>query len=486
MQQEIWNVQQHGPWMSPRRDFLGRASGGLGLAALATLLDADALTAQPAPQPATPAGITGGLHLAARAKRVIFLCMAGGPSHLESFDHKPALAKMHGQPMPESYTNNQPIAQLQGKKLVCQQPMIPFEKFGKSGLEMTKIFPHIGSVADELCLIKSLHTDQINHDPAHTLMNTGTSISGRPSMGSWVTYGLGSESSDLPGFVVLTSKGGRNPQPIATRQWHSGFLPGRYQGVQFHSSGDPVYYAKNPHGVDKQMQGRVVNTINRLNTLRNRKVENPDITTRIQQYELAFKMQDSVPKLMDITNETQETLDLYGVTQADGSFAYNCLLARRMAEQGVRFIQLYHRGWDHHNDLVRFMGVCSGLCDQGTAALIKDLKQRDMLKDTLIIWGGEFGRTPMAQTNKGAVGRDHHMRAFSMFMAGGGVKGGTTYGNTDEFGYQAVENPVHVNDLHATMLHVLGLQHDRLTFRYQGRDFRLTDIAGEVVHDILV
>ena len=486
MQQKIGNLQPHRPWRSPRRAFLGRASGGLGLAALATLLDADALAAPPAPQPATPAGITGGPHLAARAKRVIFLCMAGGPSHLESFDHKPALAKMHGQPMPESYTNNQPIAQLQGKKLVCQQPMIPFEKFGESGLEMTNIFPHIGSVADELCLIKSLHTDQINHDPAHTLMNTGTSISGRPSMGSWVTYGLGSESSDLPGFVVLTSKGGRNPQPIATRQWHSGFLPGRYQGVQFHSSGDPVYYARNPHGVDKQMQGRVVNTINRLNTLRNRKVENPDITTRIQQYELAFKMQDSVPKLMDITNETQETLDLYGVTQADGSFAYNCLLARRMAEQGVRFIQLYHRGWDHHNDLVKFMGVCSGLCDQGTAALIKDLKQRDMLKDTLIIWGGEFGRTPMAQTNKGAVGRDHHMRAFSMFMAGGGVKGGTTYGNTDELGHQAVENPVHVNDLHATMLHLLGLQHDRLTFRYQGRDFRLTDIAGEVVHDILV
>ncbi|MBT6848782.1 MAG: DUF1501 domain-containing protein, partial [Planctomycetaceae bacterium] len=307
----------------------------------------------------------------------------------------------------------------------------------------------------------------------------------RPSMGSWVTYGLGSVASDLPGFVVLTSKGGRNPQPIATRQWHSGFLPGRYQGVQFHSAGSPVYYVQNPAGVSKDLQGQVIDTVNKLNGLRNRKVKNPDISTRIKQYELAFQMQDSVPQLMDIADESQATLDLYGVTKADGSFAYNCLLARRMAEQGVRFIQLYHRGWDHHNDLVKYMGICGGLCDQATAALIQDLKQRDMLKDTLIIWGGEFGRTPMAQTNKGAVGRDHHMRAFSMFMAGGGVKGGTTYGNTDELGYDAVEHPVHVNDLHATMLHLLGLQHDRLTIRYQGRDFRLTDIAGEVIPDII-
>ena len=463
-----------------RRQFLGRASGGLGMTALASLL-----RAEEAQSTGLMPGIEGGLHFPARAKRVIFLCMAGGPSHLESFDYKPKLAEMHGKPMPESYTANQPIAQLQGKKLVCQQPMIPFQKHGESGIEISDVFPHIGKVADELCVIKSMHTDQINHDPAHTVMNTGTSISGRPSMGSWVTYGLGSIASDLPGFVVLTSRGGRNPQPIATRQWHSGFLPGRYQGVQFHSTGSPVYYVHNPAGVSRDLQGQVIDTVNKLNGLRNREVKNPDISTRIKQYELAFQMQDSVPQLMDIADESQATLDLYGVTKADGSFAYNCLLARRMAEQGVRFIQLYHRGWDHHNDLVKYMGICSGLCDQATAALIQDLKQREMLKDTLIIWGGEFGRTPMAQTNKGAVGRDHHMRAFSMFMVGGGVKGGTTYGNTDELGYDAVEDPVHVNDLHATMLHLLGLQHDRLTIRYQGRDFRLTDIAGKVIQDII-
>ncbi|MGY8732376.1 MAG: DUF1501 domain-containing protein [Pirellulales bacterium] len=463
-----------------RRQFLGRASGGLGMTALAALLRAE----EPQSTGLMP-GIEGGLHFPARAKRVIFLCMAGGPSHLESFDYKPKLAEMHGKPMPETYTANQPIAQLQGKKLVCQQPMIPFRKHGDSGIEISDVFPHIGKVADEICVIKSMHTDQINHDPAHTVMNTGTSISGRPSMGSWVTYGLGSVASDLPGFVVLTSKGGRNPQPIATRQWHSGFLPGRYQGVQFHSAGSPVYYVQNPAGVSQDLQGQVIDTVNKLNGLRNREVKNPDISTRIKQYELAFQMQDSVPQLMDIADESQATLDMYGVTKADGSFAYNCLLARRMAEQGVRFIQLYHRGWDHHNDLVKYMGICGGLCDQATAALIQDLKQRDMLKDTLIIWGGEFGRTPMAQTNKGAVGRDHHMRAFSMFMAGGGVKGGTTYGNTDELGYDAVENPVHVNDLHATMLHLLGLQHDRLTIRHQGRDFRLTDIAGDVIQDII-
>ena len=483
MQRQPFENENNQPMLNTlanRRQFLGRASGGLGMTALAGLL-----RAEESQNTGLMPGIEGGLHFPARAKRVIFLCMAGGPSHLESFDYKPKLAEMHGKSMPETYTTNQPIAQLQGQKLICQQPMIPFQKHGDSGIEISDVFPHIGKMADELCVIKSMHTDQINHDPAHTVMNTGTSISGRPSMGSWVTYGLGSVASDLPGFVVLTSKGGRNPQPIATRQWHSGFLPGRYQGVQFHSAGSPVYYVQNPAGVSKDLQGQVIDTVNKLNGLRNRKVKNPDISTRIKQYELAFQMQDSVPQLMDIADESQATLDLYGVTKADGSFAYNCLLARRMAEQGVRFIQLYHRGWDHHNDLVKYMGICGGLCDQATAALIQDLKQRDMLKDTLIIWGGEFGRTPMAQTNKGAVGRDHHMRAFSMFMAGGGVKGGTTYGNTDELGYDAVEHPVHVNDLHATMLHLLGLQHDRLTIRYQGRDFRLTDIAGEVIQDII-
>jgi hypothetical protein len=269
------------------------------------------------------------------------------------------------------------------------------------------------------------------------------------------------------------------------RQWHSGFLPGRYQGVEFYSQGDAVHYVRNPKGVDRQRQGEVIDAVAELDRLRNAELKNPDADTRIAQYELAFRMQMSVPKLMDISDESQSTLDLYGVSGADGTFGYNCLLARRLAERGVRFIQLYHRGWDHHNDLKKFMGVCSGLCDRGTAALITDLKQRGMLYETLIVWGGEFGRTPMAQSDKGDVGRDHHMRAFSMFLAGGGVRGGMTYGATDELGYHAVEKPVHVNDLHATMLHQLGIDHTRLTYRYQGRNFRLTDVAGKILSDVL-
>ena len=466
-----------------RRSFLGQSGVGLGSLALATLAEPSLLAG--APRVGTPPGIDGLPHFAAKAKRVIFLCMAGGPSHLESFDEKPKLAELDGQPMPDSYTAGQPIAQLQGQSLFCQGPLIPFKSWGKSGQRISEVFPHIGSVADELCIVRSLHTDQINHDPAHTVMNTGTSISGRPSMGAWVTYGLGSESEELPGFVVLTSKGGRNPQPIATRQWHSGFLPSRHQGVEFHSQGDPVHYVRNPHGVDRPRQRQLVDTIGALNRFRNETVANPEIETRISQYEMAFRMQMSVPELMDISNEPKRVLDMYGTEGADGSYAYNCLLARRLAERGVRFIHLYHRGWDHHNDLVRFMGICSGLCDQPTAALIADLKQRGMLDETLIIWGGEFGRTPMAQKNKGKVGRDHHMRAFSMFLCGGGIKGGITHGATDELGYNAVDNVVHINDLHATMLHQLGIDHKRLTYRYQGRDFKLTDVAGEPVREIL-
>ena len=411
--------------------------------------------------------------------------MAGGPSHLESFDYKPKLAEMHGKPMPTSFTANQPIAQLQGQKLVCQAPMLKFKKHGQSGQEISEAFPHIASVADELCIIRSLHTDQINHDPAHTVMNTGTSISGRPSMGSWVNYGLGSEAKDLPGFVVLTSKGGRNPQPIATRQWHSGFLPGKHQGVEFYSAGDPVHYVRNPAGVDRKRQKQLIDAVNELNRLRNQQVDNPEINTRITQYELAFRMQMSVPELMDVSDEPKSVLEDYGTKGADGSYAYNCLLARRLAERGVRFIHLYHRGWDHHNDLVKYMGICGGLCDRPTAALIKDLRKRGMLDETLIIWGGEFGRTPMAQSNKGRVGRDHHMRAFSMLLCGGGIKGGITHGATDDLGYNAVEDAVHINDLHATMMHCLGIDHKRLTYRYQGRDFRLTDVGGKLIKPIL-
>ena len=470
-----------------RRVFLGRTSLGLGALSLATLFSSSSAGGANQPSLGITPAVDGLPHFAPRARRVIFLCMAGGPSHFETFDHKPKLAEMHGQPMPDSFTAGQPIAQLQGQQLVCQAPLFAFRRYGASGLEISEELPHIGGVADQLCIVRSLHTDQINHDPAHTVMNTGTSISGRPSMGSWVLYGLGSEAAEYPGFVVLTSisKDGRNPQPIATRQWHSGFLPGRYQGVAFSSQGDPVHYLGNPPGVTREQQGSLVSAIRQLDTLRNEALANSEVETRIAQYEMAFRMQVSVPELMDIADEPRHVLDLYGAEGADGSFAYNCLLARRLAERGVRFIQLYHRDWDHHNDLVKFFRVCARDCDRATAGLIRDLAQRGMLDETLIVWGGEFGRTPMAQSDKGGVGRDHHMRAFSMFLCGGGIRGGIAHGRTDELGYHVAENAVHVNDLHATMLHLLGIDHTRLVFRYQGRDFRLTDVAGNVVRPIV-
>jgi uncharacterized protein (DUF1501 family) len=332
-----------------------------------------------------------------------------------------------------------------------------------------------------------MQTDQINHDPAHTVMNTGTSISGRPSMGAWITYGLGQETENLPGFVVLTSEGGRNPQPIASRQWGAGFLPSRFQGVQFFSSGDPVHYVNNPPGVSVEQQRALLDTISTLNRERNAIDDNPEVATRIAQYELAFRMQSSIPELMNFSDEPAHVQEMYGATRGmDGSFAANCLLARRLAERGVRFIHLYHRGWDHHGDLVRYMHTCCGLCDQPSAALVNDLKQRGMLEDTLIIWGGEFGRTPMFQGKGQDAGRDHHIRGFSMWLAGGGVKGGTTYGATDDLGYNAVEDVVHVRDLHATMLHLLGIDHSRLTLKFQGLDARLTGVEpARVVHDVL-
>jgi uncharacterized protein (DUF1501 family) len=467
-----------------RRSFLGRASIGLGAIALAAM-SRELHAAKADHLPALPPGVDGFPNFAPRVKRVIFLCMSGGPSQFETFDEKPKLRELHGQLMPASVTAGQPIAQLQGQKLVVQQPMFRFRRFGQSGQNITELFPHIGSIADDICIVRSMHTDQINHDPAHTVMNTGTSISGRPSMGAWITYGLGSDSQDLPGFIVLTSQGGRSPQPLSARIWHSGFLPGRYQGVQFNSQGDAVYYVRSPAGVAAAQQRQVIDAVAQLNQLRNAEVHDAEIDTRVAQYEMAFRMQASVPQLMDISAEPQSIRDAYGVKEADGSFGYNCLLARRLAERGVRFIQLFHRGWDHHDHLDKYMRISSKLVDQGTAALVTDLKQRGMFDDTLIVWSGEFGRTPMAQSNKGDTGRDHHIRAFSLFLAGGGVRGGLCYGSTDELGYHAAENPVHVHDLHATMLHQLGIDHTRLTYRYQGRDFRLTDVAGRVVKEIL-
>lgn len=467
-----------------RRTFLRNSTIGVGSAALGNLLVRDLLADDSGSEVKLPRwnGVIEKPHTPPRAKRVIFLCMAGGPSHLETLDYKPKLAEMHGKPMPESFTKGQPIAQLQGKKLTCFAPQHEFKQFGQSGQSISSIFPNVGSVADELCIVRSLRTEAINHDPAHTFMNTGSTIPGRPAMGSWLLYGLGSESENLPGFVVLTSLGrAGQAQPIAARQWHSGFLKSRFQGVEFRSTGDPVLYVTSPNGVDLAKQRDVVSAVQQLNQLQNRQVRDPEIETRIAQYEMAFRMQTSVPELMDVSNESQETMDLYGCEAGDGSFASNCLLARRLAERGVRFIQLYHRAWDHHGGIKNSIKVSAGEVDQGAAALIKDLRQRDMLKDTLVVWAGEFGRTPMAQGS----GRDHHIKGFSMWMAGGGVKPGVSYGATDDLGYNAVTEIFHVHDFHATMLHLLGIDHTKLTVRFQGRDFRLTDVHGRVVQEIL-
>jgi Protein of unknown function (DUF1501) len=461
-----------------RRSFLGHSMAGLGTFALANVLNPQLFADSKVER--WPGAIKP--HFKPRIKRVIWLCMAGGPSHLETLDPKPTLAKMNGQPMPESITKGQPIAQLQGAKLNCLGPQHEFKKCGKSGIEISSIFPKLAEVADDLCIIRSLKTDAINHDPAHTFMNTGTTISGRPSMGSWIWYGLGTETDSLPGFVVMMSTGRSGQmQPIAARQWHSGFLPSQFQGVEFRSKGDPVLYVKSPDGVKQDQQRDIVDATQELNKLFDKQVDDPEIATRISQYEMAFRMQSSVPELMDLTKETKETLDLYGTKGGDGTFAANCLLARRLAERGVRFIQLYHRDWDHHGNVKGDIPVVAKEVDQGMTALLKDLKRRGMWDDTLIVWGGEFGRTPMAQ----GTGRDHHMKGFSIWLAGGGIKGGMTYGNTDEFGYNAVENVVTVHDLHATMLHLLGVDHERLTIRFQGRDFRLTDVSGNVVKAVL-
>jgi hypothetical protein len=471
-----------------RRVFLGRTARGIGSVALASLMNPGLLTAavtaaaSRGPKAQRWTGVVHPLHFRPHARRVIWLTMAGGPSHLETLDYKPKLAEMARKPMPESFTKGQPIAQLQGQKLVCFPPQHPFKKFGKNGQELCVLFPHLGGLADEICIIRSMVTEAINHDPAHTFMNTGTTISGRPSMGSWVTYGLGSDNDNLPGFVVLTStgRGGQN-QPIASRQWHSGFLPSRFQGVHFRGQGDPVLYLGSPGGVTRERQQDVVRAVQELNRIENDSVDDPEIATRISQYEMAFQMQASVPELMDISKEPKHILDMYGTKGADGSFAANCLLARRLAERGVRFIQLYHRDWDHHSNLRNDIKLKVEEMDRPSAALLLDLKQRGMLDDTLVIWGGEFGRTPMAQGN----GRDHHIKGFSIWLAGGGIKGGITHGKTDDLGYNAVEDVVPVHDLHATMLYLLGIDHKRLTYRFQGRDFRLTDVTGVVVNPIL-
>lgn len=456
-----------------RRAFLTQSAYGLGGLAFASLAG-EAM-----------GGVPGAMtrpHLPVKAKRVIFLCMAGGPSHLETFDWKPKLKELDGKPFPASFTQGQQLAQLQGAELKARGAFCDFKRWGQSGLEVAAEFPHIGGIADDLCVIRSMQTEQINHDTAHAFMNTGSIIKGRPSMGSWLLYGLGCDTSDLPGFVVLTSAGKTGQQPVSARQWSAGILPSKYQGIQFQSKGQPVHYLGNPEGVCQSTQRQVVEEVRRLNGLLAEENPDPEIQTRIAQYEMAFKMQSSVPELTDMSAEPQHILDMYGIKEpGDGSFASNCLLARRLAERGTRMIQLYHRAWDHHGGIVEGIKSAALDVDKASAALIRDLKQRGMLDDTLVLWGGEFGRTPMGQ----GTGRDHHILAFNVFMAGGGVRPGHVHGATDELGYRAVEDVVHVHDLHATMLHLLGIDHKRLTVKFQGLDVRLTGVAGNLVKKVL-
>jgi hypothetical protein len=464
-----------------RRAFLNQSTYGLGGIAFALLqnkLKAD----MPLPKPDGWKGTLQQAHFPVKAKRILFLCMAGGPSQFETFDWKPELTAIDGKPFPESFTKGQQIAQLQGQPLTARGSSTTFKKYGKSGIQISNLFPHIASVADDLCVIRSMQTEQINHDTAHAFMNTGSIIKGRPSMGSWLLYGLGAETDEFPGFVVLASKGRNGVQPVSSRQWSSGVLPSRFQGIQFQSRGDAVHYIGSPDGVSPAMQRQVVEEIKRIDGFLTEEQNDPEIATRIAQYELAFQMQSSVPDLMNFEGESQAIFDLYGISKpGDGSFASNCLLARRLAERGVRMIQLYHRAWDHHSDLVNGMKWGAEDVDKATAALIIDLKQRGMLEETLILWGGEFGRTPMGQ----GTGRDHHILGFSLFMAGGGVKTGTTYGETDELGYRAVEDVVSVHDLHATMLALMGVDHHRLNTKFQGLDVRLTGIAGNIIKGIM-
>ncbi|MDC0934940.1 DUF1501 domain-containing protein [Pirellulales bacterium] len=472
-----------------RRSFLARSTASVGAMALGTLLGRDSMAAGDGAAPKHAAlpkwkGVVRPLHNRAQAKRVIHLYMAGGPSHLETFDYKPKLAEMDGQPMPESLTKGQQVSQLLGQPLICLAPQWPFAQWGQSRQWINKLFPHLGALADELAVVRSMHSDQINHDPAHTVCNTGNAFPGRPSMGSWLTYGLGASAEDLPDYVVLTSVGkGGQAQPIASRHWGAGFLPSRFQGVEFRAQGDPVLYLGSPPGINRRRQRQAIDAIAELDRLHHEVYDDPETINRIAQYELAYRMQMSVPGLMDFSDESQQTLDFYGTEGADGTFAANCLMARRLAERNVRFIQVYHRAWDHHGAIKKSMHITAREVDQATAALIEDLKSRGMLEDTLIVFGGEFGRSPMSQ---GDSGRDHHMLGFSYMLCGGGIRGGVSYGATDELGYRAVENPTHIRDLHATILHLMGIDHRRLSVKFQGLDMRLTGAEhAHVIQDVL-
>jgi hypothetical protein len=478
---EDWNT------MASRRAFLARSSTGLGAIALSSLLNGNLFGAEKKIIAQPPGGFLKQLDHAAKAKRIIYLFQSGAPSHIDLFDHKPKLKELTNTELPASVRMGQRITGMTSgqKQLLCVGSPFAFQKHGHCGMEFSELLPNISKLADDVCLIRSMFTEPINHDPAVTFFGTGSQQPGRPTMGSWITYGLGSENSNLPGFVVLLSGGGG--QPLQARYWGNGFLPGNYQGVQFRGAGDPVLYLSNPKGIDDKARRKLIDSMQELNRMQLGVMGDPDIATHIENYELAYRMQTSVPELMDISKEPKAVLEAYGAEPGKASFANNCLLARRLAERGVRFIQLCHRDWDHHSGLPEGIRAQSKNTDKPSAALVTDLKERGLLDDTLVIWGGEFGRTTYSQgeIKKDSFGRDHHPRCFSLWMAGGGIKGGVTYGATDDFAYNITENPVHVHDFHATMLHLLGINHTKLTHRFEGRDYRLTDVAGEVVKGIL-
>ncbi len=467
-----------------RRHFYRECGLGVGKIALASLLAGGRPSSAPGGSAFADPLAARPTHFPARAKRVIYLFMAGAPSQLDLFDHKPALARFDGKPVPAEVVKDQRYAFIQPDAALMAS-RFKFARHGRSGAELSEMLPHLAGVADEIALVKSVHTDQFNHAPAQIFANTGSSLPGRPSMGSWVTYGLGSESADLPGFVVLSSAGGTSG---GAANWSCGFLPAAYQGVPFRSKGDPILNVASPSGFDPRLQRDTIDLVRGLNRRHLDAVGDPEIEARISSYELAYRMQTSAPDLMDLSGETKETLDLYGAKPGAASFANNCLLARRLIERGVRFVNLYHEGWDHHSDVAGGLKNQCGQTDRASAALVQDLKRRGLLEDTLVVWGGEFGRTPMVESNAAlgrSLGRDHHPQAYTMWLAGGGIKPGVTLGATDELGFHVVEDPVHVHDLQATVLHLLGLDHTRLTYKSQGRDFRLTDVGGVVVSKLL-
>ncbi|MFG0285827.1 MAG: DUF1501 domain-containing protein [Phycisphaerales bacterium JB039] len=473
--------------LQTRRQFFGRCCAGIGAAALGSLLNPQTLLAA-----SDPVGLRGAPHFAPRAKRVIYLFQSGAPSQIDLFDPKPKMRAMFDTDLPESVRMGQRLTTMTSGQ--SRFPIAPsifrFQRHGQSGATVSELLPHTARIADDLCFIKSVHTEAINHDPGITFIQTGAQQPGRPSMGAWISYGLGNENKDLPGFIVLISQGSakRPTQALYSRLWGTGFLPSEHQGVQFRSGGDPVLYLSNPDGVDRDSRRRTLDAMAKLNQMRLARDGDPEINARIAAAEMAYRMQVSAPELTDLSDEPEETFALYGDdARTPGTYAANCLLARRMAERGVRFIQLYHRGWDQHGDLPDDIRRQCLDTDQSSAALVTDLKRRGLLDETLVIWGGEFGRTIYCQgaLSETDYGRDHHPRCFTVWMAGGGVKPGFTYGATDDFSYNITENPVHIHDLNATILHCLGVDHERLTYKHQGRRFRLTDVHGRVVREIL-